>query len=44
MENTLRIKYQSKLYDLPYTLIRSNRKSCSISKPKAELLWSNVEL
>lgn len=31
MENTLRIKYQSKLYDLPYTLIRSNRKSCSIS-------------
>ena len=31
MENTLRIKCQSKLYDLPYTLIRSNRKSCSIS-------------
>ena len=31
MENSLRIKYQSKLYDLPYTLIRSNRKSCSIS-------------
>ena len=31
MDNTLRIKYQSKLYDLPYTLIRSNRKSCSIS-------------
>lgn len=31
MENTLRIKYQSKLYELPYTLIRSNRKSCAIS-------------
>ena len=31
MDNTLRIKYQSKLYDLPYTLIRSNRKSCSIT-------------
>lgn len=31
MENTLHIKYQSKLYDLPYTLIRSNRKSCAIS-------------
>ena len=31
MENTFRIKYQSKLYELPYTLIRSNRKSCAIS-------------
>ena len=31
MENTLYIKYQSKLYELPYTLIRSNRKSCAIS-------------
>lgn len=30
-ENHIRIQYQSKLYDLPYTLIRSNRKSCSIS-------------
>ena len=31
METILRIKYQSKLYELPYTLIRSSRKSCSIS-------------
>lgn len=30
-ENTIRIQYQSKLYELPYTLLRSNRKSCSIS-------------
>ena len=30
MENTYRIKYQSKLYDLPYTVIRS-RKPCGIS-------------
>lgn len=30
-ENTVRIQYQSKLYELPYTLIRSNRKSCAIS-------------
>lgn len=28
---TMRIQYQSKLYELPYTLVRSNRKSCSIS-------------
>lgn len=31
MENILRFKYQSKLYELPYTLIRSNRKSYAIS-------------
>ena len=31
METILRIKYQSKLSELPYTLIRSSRKSCSIS-------------
>lgn len=31
MENILRIKYQSKLYELPYALIRSNRKSYAIS-------------
>lgn len=31
MENILRIKYQSKLYTLPYTLIHSNRKSYAIS-------------
>lgn len=30
-ENTFRIQYQSKLYELPYTLIRSSRKSCAIS-------------
>lgn len=30
-DNTIRIQYQSKLYELPYTLIHSNRKSCSIS-------------
>lgn len=28
--STLHIKYQSRLYDLPYTLIRSSRKSYSI--------------
>lgn len=27
----MRIQYQSKLYELPYTLVRSNRKSCAIS-------------
>ena len=31
MENILRIKYQSKLYELPYTLVRSSRKSYAIS-------------
>lgn len=31
MENIIRIQYQSKIYELPYTLIRSSRKSCSIS-------------
>ena len=30
-DNTIRIQYQSRLYELPYTLIRSNRRSCSIS-------------
>ena len=30
-ENTMRIQYQSKLYELPYTLIRSRRKSCAVS-------------
>lgn len=30
-EDTVRIQYQSKLYELPYTLIRSRRKSCAIS-------------
>lgn len=30
-EYTMRIQYQSKLYELPYSLIRSSRKSCSIS-------------
>lgn len=31
IEDTIRIQYQSKLYELPYTLIRSRRKSCAIS-------------
>lgn len=30
-ESTIRIQYQSKLYELPYTLVRSSRKSCAIS-------------
>lgn len=30
-QGILRIQYQSKRYELPYTLIRSNRKSCAIS-------------
>lgn len=30
-DSTIRIQYQSKLYELPYTLIRSNRQSFSIS-------------
>lgn len=37
-ENHIRIQYQSKIYDLPYTLIRSSRKSCSISvSPDAQI-------
>lgn len=31
MENRLRIKYQSRVYELPYTLVRSKRKSYAIS-------------
>ena len=30
-EDTIRIQYQSKLYELPYTLVRSSRKNCAIS-------------
>lgn len=30
-ESTIRIQYQSKLYELPYTLIHSNRRSFSIN-------------
>ncbi len=38
VENHIRIQYQSKLYDLPYTLVRSNRRSCSISiSPDAQI-------
>ncbi len=29
--HTVRIQYQSRLYELPYTLIRSKRRSCSVS-------------
>ncbi len=37
-ENHIRIQYQSKIYDLPYTLIRSSRKSYSISvSPDAQI-------
>lgn len=28
---TMRIQYQSRLYELPYTLVRSSRKSCAVS-------------
>lgn len=31
MDTVYRIKYQSKLYELPYSVIRSNRKTCSVS-------------
>lgn len=30
-DNTMRIKYQGRLYELPYTLIRSDRRSYSVS-------------
>lgn len=37
-DNILRIKYQSRLYELPYTIIRSSRKTCSISiSPDCEI-------
>ena len=31
MDNIYRIKYQSRLYDLPYTVIHSRRKTCAVS-------------
>ncbi|MBO5472165.1 MAG: M48 family metallopeptidase [Lachnospiraceae bacterium] len=31
MDTVYRIKYQSKLYELPYSVIRSDRKTCSVS-------------
>lgn len=31
MDTVYRIKYQSKLYELPYSIIRSDRKTCSVS-------------
>ncbi len=31
MENIYRIKYLSKLYELPYTVIKSRRKTCSLN-------------
>ncbi len=38
MENIIKIKYKSKLYELPYTVIRSNRKSYSVSiSPDCEI-------
>ena len=30
-QNTFRIQYQSRLYELPYTLVRSDRRSSSVS-------------
>lgn len=37
-QNTIRIQYQSKVYELPYTLIRSSRKSCAVSiDPNGEI-------
>lgn len=30
-DHTIRIQYQSRLYELPFTLVRSSRKSCAIS-------------
>lgn len=30
-DNTIRIQYQSQRYELPYTLVRSKRKSCAVS-------------
>ena len=44
MENTYRIKYQSKLYDLPYTVIRSRRKTCGISICPDGILTMRVPL
>ncbi len=47
MENILRIKYQSKRYELPYTLVRSNRKSYAVSiSPEGQItvrapLWAD---
>ena len=31
MENIYRIKYQSKLYELPYEVVYSRRKTCAVS-------------
>lgn len=44
MDNTYRIKYQSKLYELPYTVKYSNRKSFSISISPDEGLVLRVPL
>lgn len=44
IENTFRIQYQSKLYELPYTLIRSSRKSCAISIDQSGQITVRVPL
>lgn len=44
MDTLLRIKYQSKLYELPYTLIRSDRKSYAISISSEGLITVRVPL
>lgn len=43
-DNTIRIQYQSKLYELPYTLIRSDRRSFSISIDPDGLITVRVPL
>lgn len=43
-DHTIRIQYQSRLYELPYTLIRSNRRSFSISIDPDGLITVRVPL
>ena len=41
---TFRIQYQSRLYELPYTLIRSSRRSCSVSIDEEAAITVRVPL
>lgn len=43
-DNLYRIKYQSRLYELPYTVIRSRRKTCGISISADGMLTLRVPL
>ncbi len=43
-DSTIRIQYQSKLYELPYTLVRSDRRSFSISIDPDGLITVRVPL